>query len=283
MVAWGGRPGERSALMTSDKQDTEGAPAADPYSAQYASHVDSPTRQRIRREVYGDEYPEDVDPRSFITRSELRSLADALQVGPGQTFVDLGCGHGGPGLWVARETGASVVGIDLSRPAIASAALRAEEFGIGDRARFEVADLVATGQPDAAFDAAMSVDVLWSVPDKAAALREIARILKPGARFAFTNWDRDRTPPGYLPPLGDHRPLLEEVGFAVERYEVQSDAELRRAYYERLVAAEEALTREMGAEATARLMFEAKGTLGLTDGVDYLAHSRRIAVVARHR
>jgi hypothetical protein len=28
-------------------------------------------------------------------------------------------------------------------------------------------------------------------------------------------------------------------------------------------------------------MFEAKGTLGLTDGVDYLAHSRRIYVVAR--
>jgi hypothetical protein len=84
-------------------------------------------------------------------------------------------------------------------------------------------------------------------------------------------------------PLGDHRPLLEEAGFAVERYEVQSDAERRRAYYERLVAAEDALTREMGVEATARLMFEAKGTLGLTDGVDYLAHSRRIVVVARRR
>jgi hypothetical protein len=65
--------------------------------------------------------------------------------------------------------------------------------------------------------------------------------------------------------------------------EVQSDAERRRAYYERLVAAEEALTREMGAEATARLMFEAKGTLGLTDGVDDLAHSPRIVVVACRR
>jgi hypothetical protein len=37
----------------------------------------------------------------------------------------------------------------------------------------------------------------------------------------------------------------------------------------------------MGDEGAARLMFEAKGTLGLTDGVDYLAHSRRIYVVAR--
>jgi ubiquinone/menaquinone biosynthesis C-methylase UbiE len=267
--------------MMNVDQWTEGIPARDAYSAQYASHVDSPTRQRIRREVYGDEYPEDVDPRSFITRSELRTLADELRVGPGQTFADLGCGEGGPGLWVARETGAALVGIDLSSAAIARATQRAEEFGVADRARFEVADLVATGLPDEAIDAAMSVDVLWSVPDKAAALREIARILKPGARFAFTNWDRDLTPPGYLPPLADHRPLLAEAGFEVERYEGQSDAERRRAYYERLVAAEEALAREVGVEATARLMFEARGTLGLTDGIDYLAHSRRIVVVAR--
>lgn len=267
--------------MTNEKQDPVRSPSSDHYNARYASHVESPTRQRIRRDVYGDEYPTDADPRSFITLTELHSLADALQIGPGQAFVDLGCGHGGPGLWVARETGASLVGIDLSRSAIASAAQRALEFGVADHARFEVGDLVATGLPDAAFDAAMSVDVLWSVPDKAAALSEIHRILKPGARFAFTNWDRDLAPPGYLPPLADHRPLLAEAGFSVERYEVQSDAELRRAFYERLVAAELELTREMGAEATARLMFEAKGTLGLTDGIDYLAHSRRIVVVAR--
>jgi hypothetical protein len=40
---------------------------------------------------------------------------------------------------------------------------------------------------------------------------------------------------------------------------------------------------ELGDEATKRLMFEAKGTLGLIDGVDYLAYSRRIFVVARKR
>jgi SAM-dependent methyltransferase len=128
----------------------------------------------------------------------------------------------------------------------------------------------------------MSVDALWAVPDKAGAIREIARILKPGARFVFTNWDRDRSPPGYLPPLDDHRPLLIQAGFAVESYDLQPDAEVkRRAYYERVVAAESTLVHELGEEATTRLMFEAKGTLGLVDGVDYLAHSRRIFVVAR--
>lgn len=145
-----------------------------------------------------------------------------------------------------------------------------------------MADIVATGLPEAGFDGAMSVDTLWAAPDKAGALRETARILKPGARFAFTNWDRDLSPPGYLPPLAGHRPLLGQAGFEIEIYEIQAGAEdRRRAYYERVVAAEPALIEEMGDEAAQRLITEARGTLGLTDGTDYLAHSRRIFVVAR--
>lgn len=253
------------------------------YSARWSSHDESPTRQRIRREVYGDDYPVEADPRSYVTLTELRAIARDLDVGPGRTIVDLGCGQGGPSLWVARETGADVVGVDLSSVGIKRAEERAVGFGLGDRARFQVGDITASGLPDASFDGAMSVDVLWAVPDKLAALKEAARILKPGARLAFTNWDRDRTPPGYLPPLADHRPLLEQAGFAVETYQVQPDAETkRRAVYEAIVAAEQDLVQEMGEEAASRLMFEAKGTLGLTDGVDYLAHSRRIYVVARN-
>ena len=252
------------------------------YSAKWSSHDESPTRQRIRREVYGDDYPVEADPRSYVTLTELRAIARDLQVSPGQICIDLGCGQGGPSLWVARETGAALVGVDLSSVGIARAGERAAEFGLGDRAHFQVGNITATGLPDASFDGAMSVDVLWAVPDKLGALREAARILKPGARFAFTNWDRDRTPPGYLPPVPDHRPLLKQAGFEIETYQVQPQAEAkRRAVYEAIVGAEQDLVTEMGEEAAARLMFEAKGTLGLTDGVDYLAHSRRIYVVAR--
>jgi ubiquinone/menaquinone biosynthesis C-methylase UbiE len=234
--------------------------------------------------VYGDDYPEEARPRSFITLSELRRITGELRVGPGQTIVDLGHGWGGPGLWVARDTGASLVGIDLSDVGVARAREHAAEVGLADRARFEVRDLTATGLPDAGIDGAMSVDVLWSVPNKLAALREIARILRPGARLVFTNWDRDLSPPGYLPPLPDHRPLLEAAGFDVESYEVQPDGEcLRGAYYERLVAAEADLLREIGGEETRKLMASARGNLGLVDGTRYLDHSRRILVVASKR
>lgn len=263
--------------------DLKPEPVSDNYSAKFASHVESATRQRIRRETYGQDFPVEADPRSFVTLPELHAMAHDLRVGPGHEIVDLGCGQGGPGLWVARETGARLLGIDLSISGVALAAERAKASGIPDRARFEVADLTSTGLASATFDAAMSVDVLWSVSDKLSALREVARILKPRARFAFTSWDRNLSPPGYPPPVSNHRPILEQAGFALEVYRVQPDAEIRRrAYYEAVVAAEEDLVREMGAEGAAKLMFEAKGTLGLVDGVDYLAHSRRIYVVC-HR
>lgn len=268
--------------MTKPAHGAAQAQSQQGYSTKWSSHDESPTRQRIRREVYGDDYPVEADPRSFVTLTELRAMVRDLGVGAGQTIVDLGCGQGGPSCWVARETGAALVGVDLSTVGVARASERAQDLGLADRIRFQVADITSTGLPAASFDAAMSVDVIWSVPDKLGALREAARILKPGARFAFTNWDRDRTPPGYLPPLGDHRPLLEQAGFEVETYQLQpEDGVRRRAIYEALVAAAEDLIREMGDEAAARLMFEAKGTLGLTDGIDYLAHSRRIYVVAR--
>jgi 2-polyprenyl-3-methyl-5-hydroxy-6-metoxy-1,4-benzoquinol methylase len=110
------------------EQEAKRPASSDAYGAKWASHVESPTRQRIRREVYGDEYPEEVDPRSYLTRTELRRIARELRIGAGARFVDLGCGQGGPSLWVARETGATVVGIDVSSVGIARAAQRA---GVG--------------------------------------------------------------------------------------------------------------------------------------------------------
>jgi ubiquinone/menaquinone biosynthesis C-methylase UbiE len=253
------------------------------YGAKWSANDESPTRQRIRREVYGNDYPVEADPRGDVTLPELRAIARDLRVGPEQTFIDLGCGPGGPGHWVALETGAALIGLDLSSTGIAQASARARDLGVAERACFQVADLTTTGLPDASFDAAMSLDVLWAVPDKLAALREIARILKPGARFAFTNWDRDLSPPGYLAPLNDHRPLLRQADFEIETYQVQPGAEdRRRAVYEAFVASEEDFIREMGEEGARRVMFEAKGTLGLVDGTDYLSHSQRIYVVARN-
>src|SRR5579885_575833 len=95
----------------------------------FTALAQSPTIRRIWREAYGDEYPEEVQPFGFITVSMLQRIAREVLVGPGQTLADLACGSGGPGLWVARATGARLIGVDYSSVAIQQARQRAAAFG----------------------------------------------------------------------------------------------------------------------------------------------------------
>jgi hypothetical protein len=48
--------------------------------------------ERIWREVFGDEYPEGVDPNSYVTVSELGRFAEELRVGEGDLLLDAACG-----------------------------------------------------------------------------------------------------------------------------------------------------------------------------------------------
>ncbi|MGH3155494.1 MAG: class I SAM-dependent methyltransferase, partial [Streptosporangiaceae bacterium] len=132
----------------------------------------SPTLRAIYREVYGDDYPAEADPFGFVTLSELRILASALAESGVTRLLDIGCGRGGPGLWVARELRALLAGLDIVPEAVAAARQRAAAFGQPD-AEFHVASGTGTGLPAAAFDGAMSVDALWMIQDKAAAFRAL--------------------------------------------------------------------------------------------------------------
>jgi ubiquinone/menaquinone biosynthesis C-methylase UbiE len=211
-------------------------------------------------------------------------MARELQLGRGQTFVDLACGGGGPGLWVAREIGAELVGIDIASVALEQAAQRALEFGLSQKASFKVGDFAATGLLEAAFDGAISIDALWLAFDKLTALQEAARILRPGARFIFTTWEMSIPIPDFPPQVNDHRPLLAEAGFEVERYEETAEWERRqRGVYAGILAAKEALIQERGEQAAGFMIQEAEQATGLLDGVDYLAYARRIFVIARRR
>jgi SAM-dependent methyltransferase len=177
----------------------------------------SPVQERVWREVFGDEYPEGVDPYSYVTASELRRFAADLGVGAGDTLVDVGCGRGGAGLWVALATGARLVGIDIAETAMVAARERA--IRVGADARFVRGEFEATGLADADADGVMSVDAFLFTPDKPAAFRELRRILRPGGRLCLTSWDYHRQPAGRPPQVPDHRPLAEAAGFRVLAYD----------------------------------------------------------------
>lgn len=107
------------------------------------------------------------------------------------TILDIGCGDGGDlrRLAALAPHAARLVGVDSSEKAIETA--RATTAGDA-RFTWHPHD-VSRGLPfgDGEFDALFSLNLLECVPDKAAFLREMARVLRPGGQVVCAHWDWD--------------------------------------------------------------------------------------------
>jgi len=186
---------------------------------------------RVGRAVLGDEYPEELAPYSFVSRSELRRFAEETRLTAGDMLVDVGCGRGGPGLWVAAQSAARYTGIDIAPSAVQAVAARAPALRMQGRVEAAVDTFEDTGLRDASADAIMSIDALLFTPDKRRAVDELARVLRRGGRLVFTSWDYSGQPPGRPPQVDDHRPLLATAGFRVLAYDDTEDWRGRMTRY----------------------------------------------------
>jgi len=247
---------------------TESSLVAQGYDAVYEAMPRSPTLLKIWKEqVAGNDYPDAFSHISFLTLPDLRQLAGALQLTSGSNFADIACGMGGPALWIAKETGARLRGVDFSRVAIAQAEKRAAALGLADVAAFSVGTFDHTGLESGSLDAAMSVDALQYAPSKQDAIKEFARILRPNGRLAFFAFELDPSRTEGLPVIGDdpvedYRPLLENNGLEVLTYtQTPRWRERLRGAYSAVIADEDTLKEEMGPLATAALMSEMTLTL----------------------
>lgn len=124
-----------------------------------------------------------VDEFHIRGRAASLEIAEALGVGADSHVVDLGSGLGGPARTLAEVTGCRVTGIDLTPEFCEGAAALSEWTGLSGRTRFRVGDATATGLPDAAADAVLTVHVAMNIPDKPALYAEALRLLRPGGRF----------------------------------------------------------------------------------------------------
>ena len=241
------------------------------YGARHRSTMDG-----IARAAFGDERPYALAPASFITSEQLRRIATDLDVSPGSRLVDLGCGSGGSGLWLAKDAGASVVGVDLSEAACEAARRRAAADFPEVDAEFRVADMAATSLPDAAFDAVVSIDAVQIAPKRLAVFREAARILRSGGRVVLTTFDHSAEMPPELETRGreivrDSGALLREAGFEVLAYEELRDWPARGlAMYRAILEQREAVAAEVGNA----MVEEAEW------GVAHAHHVRRVYLVA---
>jgi ubiquinone/menaquinone biosynthesis C-methylase UbiE len=132
-----------------------------------AQQYDDSRRLRLRQEThrrYGE------NPVSF-----LEWVTGHMEIRPGMTVVDVGCGHG---IYhrLFRARGGTVIGIDRS--------LGMVKETIGGCSAI-VADAQALPLSTATYDRVACNHVLYHVPDQRQAMRELLRIARPGGRVVI--------------------------------------------------------------------------------------------------
>jgi SAM-dependent methyltransferase len=150
-------------------------------------------------------------PRPIITRARLREVLGAQQ---GERVLEVGPGTGYYTLDVAEWVGpdGSVDILDLQQEMLDHTMRRAAERSLANITPTQ-SDATALPFEDGNFDAAFLVTVLGEIPDQDAALRELARVLKPGGRLVVGELLGD---PHYV-ALGPMRLRAAAAGLGFER------------------------------------------------------------------
>jgi SAM-dependent methyltransferase len=175
-----------------------------------------------------------------------------------ERLLDIGTGTGQLALGaLARWPAATVAGVDASAGMRELADAQADaRLGPADRHRFQTVTALADAMPfeDGTFDAALSSFVLQLVPNRARALREARRVLRPGGLLGYVSWLDDAG--RFLPDIIFDEVLaasgLEERGTDGRSGDVPSveraAGELRRAGFARVAARPGWLTHRFSVE-----------------------------------
>lgn len=113
----------------------------------------------------------------------LHHLLQLLNIMPGESVLDLGCGAGAIAEYISEKFGVEVTGLDYAVPAIKEAQQRtAQKDG---KLTFIHGDMNELELPEKSFDVVVSLDTLYWVADLKKTITEIMKLLKPGGRIGI--------------------------------------------------------------------------------------------------
>jgi tocopherol O-methyltransferase len=130
----------------------------------------------------GDELPEEAQINL------LEHCARLSDVRPGLRVLDVGCGHGGTGVYLARAYNCYSLGLTLSPKQARLAKENAQSAGVDSLTRFLVADAETHVFPKGAIDLVWNMESSEHFQDKAHYFRRAARSLRPGGRLMLAAW-----------------------------------------------------------------------------------------------
>lgn len=116
-----------------------------------------------------------------------RLIGRCLSPKPESQILDVGCGTGGPAIFLAKDFGCHVTGVDLGSSQIQAAEQAARKQGLADRTSFLVADGTQLPFADATFDGIYLLGSASHVADKSRLFSEAARVVKEHGTLVFAD------------------------------------------------------------------------------------------------
>jgi len=215
----------------------------DLYGSAYGNFATQALEQ-ARRETYG----EDFGQSSWVTGDEYRRFFKLLELAATDHVLDVGCGSGGPALFLAREVGCRVTGVDVNEAGIQAGLSLVRRAGLEERVHFRRADVRETLPfSDETFDAIVCMDAICHMPDRRRLFDEWRRVLRKGGRMLYTDpvvvtglISKDdlatRSSTGYFEfcPTGVNEQLIREAGFELTRTEdvTANEVEVSRRWHD---------------------------------------------------
>jgi SAM-dependent methyltransferase len=139
-------------------------------------------REPMRRQMADSSMLRCLEAQAEAIWPQERGLIAAYGLDPRVRVLDVGCGSGEFASRLAAELSeADLHGVDLIESHLELARRKCARFG--SRVRFDVGDALALRFPDDSFDLAVCRHMLQTVPDPALAVREMARVTRPGGRL----------------------------------------------------------------------------------------------------
>ncbi len=169
-----------------------------------------------------------IDEFHMGGRPATREVVRKLGIDASHRVLDVGCGLGGTARHMASEHGCQVDGVDLTAEYVEVGNALNRRIGLSGQIDLAVSDAADLPHGDKAFDRVTMLHVGMNIENKATLFGEIARVMKPGGKFAVfdvmrlkdgavsypTAWASDDST-SFLARPDDYRDALEGAGFGV--------------------------------------------------------------------
>lgn len=158
-------------------------------------------------------YKDDAEDISDASRRTVQMMAEKLEgLGKDCHVLDVGAGFGGAARYLAKTHGCHVTALNLSEVENQRNRQMNKEQGLDHLIDVVDGSFEDIPFPDDSFDVVWSQDAILHSGNREQVLKEVARVLKPGGEFVFTDPMRtDDCPDGVLQPILD-RIHLEDLG-----------------------------------------------------------------------